>query len=73
MLDAECGSAVFTAGVYRGASRPLALVDCSVGTLARASGRLERAPAALVHADPSDLPFAPGSVTTVDCFTTRGP
>jgi hypothetical protein len=23
-----------------------------------------------VHADLSDLPFAPGSVTTVDCFAT---
>jgi ubiquinone/menaquinone biosynthesis C-methylase UbiE len=70
MLDAGCGSAVFTADAYRRASRPLVLVDRSVGMLARASGRLEGAPAALVQADLSDLPFAPGSFTTVACFGT---
>ncbi len=70
MLDAGCGSAVFTAGVYRRASRPLVLVDRSVGMLARASGRLDGAPATLVHADLSDLPFAAGSFTTVGCFGT---
>jgi ubiquinone/menaquinone biosynthesis C-methylase UbiE len=69
MLDAGGGSAVFSAGVCRRASRPLVLIDRSVGMLASASGRLEGPPAALVHADLSDLPFAPGSVTTVDCFT----
>jgi hypothetical protein len=37
MLHAGCGSAVFTAGVYRRASRPLVLVDRSVGILARAA------------------------------------
>ncbi len=70
MLDAGCGSAVFTAGVYRRASRALVLVDRSVGMLTRASGRLEGASAALVQADLSDLPFAPGSFTTVGCFAT---
>ncbi len=68
MLDAGCGSAVFTAGVYRRASRPLVLVDRSIGMLVRAHGRLDGAPAALVQADLSDLPFAPGSFTTVGCF-----
>jgi SAM-dependent methyltransferase len=70
MLDAGCGSAVFTAGVYRRAARPLVLVDRSVGMLARASGRLAGAPAALVQADLNDLPFAPESFTTVGCFGT---
>ncbi len=68
MLDAGCGSTVFTAGVYRRASRPLVLVDRSLGMLARASDRLEGAPAALVQADLLDLPFAPESFTTVSCF-----
>ena len=40
MLDAGCGSAVFTAGVYRRASRPLVLVDRSIGMLVRAHGAL---------------------------------
>jgi len=68
MLDAGCGSAVFTAGAYREASRPLVLVDRSIGMLTRASARLDRAPAALVQADLLDLPFAPESFTTVCCF-----
>lgn len=70
MLDAGCGSAVFTAAVYRRAPRPLVLVDRSVGMRARASNRLEAAPATFVHADLSDLPFAAGSFTTVGCFGT---
>lgn len=68
MLDAGCGSAVFTAGVYRRASRPLVLVDRSVGMLTRASDRLDGVPAAFVQADLLDLPFAPESFTTVSCF-----
>jgi len=68
MLDAGCGTAVFTAGAYREASRPLVLVDRSIGMLTRASARLDRAPPALVQADLLDLPFAPESFTTVSCF-----
>jgi ubiquinone/menaquinone biosynthesis C-methylase UbiE len=70
MLDAGCGSALFTAGVYRRASRPLVLVDRSVGMLVRASGRLQGVPAGFVQADLSDLPFAPGCFTTVGGFGT---
>lgn len=68
MLDVGCGSAVFTAGVYGRTTRPLLLVDRSVGMLARASVRLEGSSATLVQADLDDLPFAPGSFTTVACF-----
>ncbi len=70
MLDAGCGSAVFTAGAYRRAARPLVLVDRSIGMLARARGRLGEAPATFVQADLNDLPFAPGRFPTVGCFGT---
>lgn len=70
MLDAGCGSAVFTAGVHRRAARPLVLVDRSLGMLVRAGGRLDGAPATLVQADLLDLPFAPGTFSTVSCFGT---
>ncbi|MDQ4048315.1 MAG: class I SAM-dependent methyltransferase, partial [Actinomycetota bacterium] len=65
-LDAGCGTLVFTAAAYQ-ASRPLVLVDRSLGMLRRAAERLEGAPAALVQADVLDLPFAPGRFATVAC------
>lgn len=67
-LDAGCGSAVFTAGEYRRATRPLVLVDRSIGMLERAATRLEGAPVSLVQADLLDLPFAERSFATVGCF-----
>jgi SAM-dependent methyltransferase len=67
-LDAGCGTAVFTAGAYRAAERPLVLTDLSLGMLERAGERVSGAPAALVQADLHDLPFAPGRFATVACF-----
>jgi SAM-dependent methyltransferase len=67
-LDAGCGTAVFTADVYRTASRPLVLVDLSVGMLERAASRMPEGRGALVQADLHDLPFAPGSFETIGCF-----
>ncbi|MDQ4048248.1 MAG: class I SAM-dependent methyltransferase [Actinomycetota bacterium] len=77
-LDAGCGTLVFTATAYRKASRPLVLVDLSLGMLRRGAERLGDAPAMLVQADLLDLPFAPNRFSTVACFgcstssTTRG-
>jgi SAM-dependent methyltransferase len=68
MLDAGCGTAIFTAGVYRRARRPITLVDRSAGMLDRARERLAGAPAELVQADLFALPFAPGTFETVACF-----
>jgi SAM-dependent methyltransferase len=68
MLDAGCGTAVFSAAAYRTASRPLTLVDQSAGMLARARERLAGTPAELVQADLFALPFAPGRFETVGCF-----
>lgn len=67
-LDAGCGTAVFTAPVYRSSPRPLVLADLSAGMLERAAHRLADAPAELVQADLLALPFAPRSFETVACF-----
>jgi len=67
LLDAGCGTLAFTAAAYREASRPLVLVDRSLGMLARAAERLVGAPASLVQADVLDLPFAPKRFPTVAC------
>src|SRR4051794_4118275 len=40
LLDAGCGTAVFSEAAYQEANRPLALVDRSLGMLARAADRL---------------------------------
>ena len=65
LLDAGCGTLVFTAGAYRGASRPLALVDLSLGMLRRAAERLAGCQASFVQANVLDLPFTPHRFATV--------
>lgn len=69
LLDAGCGTAVFSAEAYRHATRPLVLVDRSVAMLQRAADRLGATPAplTLAQADLLDLPFAPGGFATVAC------
>jgi SAM-dependent methyltransferase len=67
LLDLGCGTALFTAQVYRDCGRPVVLVDRSPGMLARAAERLgdvddERV--VLVQADLFELPFRPGTFTT---------
>ncbi|HVJ26243.1 MAG TPA: class I SAM-dependent methyltransferase [Vicinamibacterales bacterium] len=71
MLDAGCGSLVFTAGIYAGADRPLVLLDKSLGMLEAARDRLRAVrgvlPASTVflQADLLDLPLASGCFSTV--------
>lgn len=70
LLDVGCGSAVFTVAAYRNATRPLVLVDRSLGMLARAADRLSSHHSVqlrLVHADLFDLPFRSGQFATVAC------
>jgi SAM-dependent methyltransferase len=67
-LDAGCGTCVFTAPVYERASRPLVLVDLSLGMLHRAAEKVTGEQAAFVQADLVRLPFAPGKFETVACF-----
>jgi SAM-dependent methyltransferase len=71
LLDAGCGSAIFTAGAYVGLSRPIVLLDRSLNMLLAARERLRRVNdgtlpvhAMLLQADILDLPFRP------DCFST---
>jgi ubiquinone/menaquinone biosynthesis C-methylase UbiE len=68
LLDAGCGTAVFTADVYAGTEREVVLVDRSVGMLRSAAQRL--APGTrvrFVQADLLELPFAPHRFATVAC------
>jgi SAM-dependent methyltransferase len=73
-LDAGCGSLVFTASVYARASRPLVLVDESIGMLQAARARLARAAGhlpegvVLLQSDLRDLPFRAGSFSTALCM-----
>jgi SAM-dependent methyltransferase len=68
LLDAGCGTAVFTADVYARAKCDVVLVDRSVGMLRRAAQRLAPGPRVrFVQADLLDLPFAPRSFATVAC------
>jgi SAM-dependent methyltransferase len=67
LLDLGCGTALFTAEVYRDCGRPVMVVDRSPGMLARAAERLGDADperVALVQANLFDLPFRPGTFTT---------
>lgn len=72
VLDAGCGSLVFTAGVYaQHADRPLVLLDRSLGMLRRAKSRLEALNGkmpdhlTLVQGDILALPFKAGVFDTV--------
>ena len=67
LLDAGCGTLVFTADPYGSTSRPLVLVDRSLGMLRRAAERLAAAQAAFVQSDVLDLPFARNRFDTVSC------
>lgn len=70
MLDAGCGSLVFTADVHAGSKRPLVLVDRSLGMLRATRARVlvdGRVPdrIALIQADACALPFRSASFSTV--------
>ncbi len=71
MLDAGCGSLVFTAGIYAAADRPLVLLDQSLGMLEAARDRLTIVRGALpddiilLQADLWDMPFKPACFRTV--------
>ena len=72
MLDAGCGSLVFTTRVFAPASdRPVVLMDHSLRMLRRARARLERACGrvpehlVLLLGDILDLPFRDGQFSTV--------
>ncbi len=67
LLDAGCGTLVFTAEAYRHAPRRLVLTDRSVGMLQRAAKRVD-SPDLLLQADLFDLPFKPRSFATVASF-----
>jgi SAM-dependent methyltransferase len=74
LLDAGCGSLVFTAAVYARTDRPLVLVDRSIGMLRAARTRLHRAVdgrsdgVVLLQADLRRLPFKPRAFSTVLCM-----
>jgi len=72
LLDAGAGSAVFTAGAYADADRPLLLVDRSLGMLMAARDRIADhaggtlpSSATLLQADANDLPLRDENVETV--------
>ena len=71
LLDAGCGSLVFTAGVYAHSDRPLVLLDQSLGMLHAARRRLIRAAGrmpdgiVLLQGDIRDLPFRSARLSTV--------
>ncbi|MEJ3654725.1 class I SAM-dependent methyltransferase [Actinomycetes bacterium KLBMP 9759] len=67
LLDVGCGSALFTAALYRASRRRVALVDRSQAMLARAARRIGRTGPALLQADVFGLPFRAGSFDTVTC------
>jgi SAM-dependent methyltransferase len=68
LLDAGCGTAVFSASAYRDATRPLVLVDRSNAMLARARDRIGRDDGIwLLQGDLLALPFAEGAFATVAC------
>jgi SAM-dependent methyltransferase len=68
LLDAGCGTAVFSAGAYRATARPLVLADRSRGMLDRAQERIGRRDGVwFVQADLFDLPFESGAFATVAC------
>lgn len=74
LLDAGCGSLVFTADVYAPSDRPLVLMDQSLGMLHAGRDRLSRAAGhvpeqvVLLQGDLRDLPFHAGCFRTVLCM-----
>jgi ubiquinone/menaquinone biosynthesis C-methylase UbiE len=74
VLDAACGSLLFTAPVYFECQRKIIAFDQSIAMLQRARRRLievcGRVPehVRLLQADVSDLPFRPGCFQTVLCM-----
>ena len=74
VLDAACGSMVFTTPVYGESQRQIIAFDQSIAMLQRARKRLidafGRVPEhiRLLQADVSDLPFRPASFETVLCM-----
>lgn len=72
VLDAGCGSLVFTSNTYAGYSkRPIILLDASLQMLRAAKSRLSRlngnVPSNMVflHGDVLQLPFKPGNFRTI--------
>lgn len=70
MLDAGCGTLVFTHEAYRRAQRPAILLDRSLGMLRRAERRLAGSNGAaanilLLQADLRDLPFRDDAFGTI--------
>jgi SAM-dependent methyltransferase len=57
ILDAGCGSLLFTAPCYRDTERLLTLLDASTGMLVRARRRLGTRPAEWIRGDLRALPF----------------
>ena len=74
MLDAGCGSLLFTAATYLQTSRQIVAFDQSIAMLRRARKRLLRLAGVipsnitLLQTDLSDLPFRPASFDTVLCM-----
>ena len=74
VLDAACGSMLFTAPVYRECQREIIAFDQSLAMLRRARKRLINSFGSvpehvrLLQADVSDLPFRPASFHTVLCM-----
>lgn len=74
MLDAACGSLLFTAQAYLDCGRQVIAFDQSLRMLQRARARLLRLAGSmppnilLLQADLSDLPFRPGRFDTVLCM-----
>ncbi|HEU4934096.1 MAG TPA: class I SAM-dependent methyltransferase [Pyrinomonadaceae bacterium] len=74
LLDAPCGSLLFTAPAYLQSHRQIVAIDQSVAMLKRARKRLVELAGSmpsnvtLLQADLSDLPFRPGSFRTVLCM-----
>lgn len=74
ILDAGCGSLIFTAKTYAKSKRPIILLDRSLGMLKRARNRLIQYAGKvpeniiLIQADILHLPFLQGSFSTVQSF-----
>jgi SAM-dependent methyltransferase len=74
VLDAPCGSLLFTAPSYLQSRRQIVAIDQSIAMLKRARKRLQELAGSmpsnvtLLQADLSDLPFRPGTFRTVLCM-----